>query len=134
MIRSAVCFGVKYLVLPQHRAAGMTPSVFKAASGATEDINIVEVSNLNWALLTLKKNGYWVYGADLSGAPLGRVSYNMPCVLVIGSEGKGIRLQTKKHCDQLVCIPQTAKAQSLNAACAASVVLYDIFSKIKLGK
>lgn len=132
MIRSAVCFGVEFLILPAHRSVGITPSVYKAASGAIESMNIVGVSNLNWAILTLKEKGYWVYGADAKGTPINKVSYNSPTVLIIGSEGSGIRQQTLKHCDELVRIPQTNKLQSLNAACAASVVLYDMYSKMRL--
>ncbi|HUT86337.1 MAG TPA: 23S rRNA (guanosine(2251)-2'-O)-methyltransferase RlmB [Elusimicrobiales bacterium] len=134
MIRTAVSLDVKYIALSHHRTSGITPSVFKSASGALEDINIVEVSNLNWALLTLKENGYWIYGADAKGQHIGKTNYNTPSVLVIGSEGKGIRPQTKKHCDELVSIPQNSKVESLNAACAASIILYDMFSKIKAQK
>jgi 23S rRNA (guanosine2251-2'-O)-methyltransferase len=132
MIRSAVCFGVEFLVLAAHRTAAITPAVYKAASGAMENIKIVGVSNLNWAILTLKEKGYWIYGADVKGELLTDVSYNIPAVLIIGAEGSGLRHQTRRHCDELVKIPQTNTLQSLNAACAASVVLYDIYCKMKL--
>jgi len=134
MIRTAVSFGVNYIVLPQHRTAGITSVVSKAACGAMEDINIVEVSNLNWAILTLKEKGYWVYGTGLEGEPMQSIGYNAPCVLVIGSEGKGMRQLTGKNCDVIIKIEQTSKTQSLNAACASAVVLYDMFCKIKLEK
>lgn len=130
IIRSAVCFGVKFIILPAHRTAGISPSVYKSACGAMENINIVSVSNLNWAILNLKENGYWIYGADLKGKPMDSISYNAPAVLIIGSEDKGLRYKTRRHCDELITISQTSKIRSLNASCAASIVLYDMYCKI----
>jgi 23S rRNA (guanosine2251-2'-O)-methyltransferase len=131
MVRSAVCFGVEFVILPRHRTVRITPSVYKSACGAMENINIVGVSNLNWAILTLREKGYWIYGSDTKGTALNEISYNLPAVLIIGAEDKGLRHQTRRHCDEVVSILQSAKIQSLNAACAASVILHDMYSKIK---
>ncbi|HOX22108.1 MAG TPA: 23S rRNA (guanosine(2251)-2'-O)-methyltransferase RlmB [Elusimicrobiales bacterium] len=127
IIRSAVCLGASAILLPERRTAGISPAVHKAASGAVEKARLVPVANLTNALLTLKEAGFWIYGADMAGAPVGKAQLNKPLVLVIGSEGAGLRRKTVEHCDGLVSIPQAGTGvQSLNAACACAILLYAI--------
>lgn len=130
IIRSAVCLGVSAILLPERRTAGISPAVHKAASGAVEKARLVPVANLTTTLLTLKEAGFWIYGADMAGTPVGKAQLNRPMVLVIGSEGSGLRKKTAEHCDALVSIPQSGGGvQSLNAACACAVLLYAIGQK-----
>lgn len=130
IIRSAACLGFSTVILPTRRTVGLTPAVYKVASGGVEAVNIVEVVNLNTALLDLKEEGYWIYGADMAGKNCVKFKYNMPAVLVIGSEGTGLREKTKEHCDELVSIPQADNGiDSLNAASAAAVLMYDLRAK-----
>lgn len=129
IIRSAACLGFDAILLPQRRTVGLTPTVYKAASGMVEKIKIVEVNNLNSAILDLKKEGFYVYGADMQGEPTMNMKYSMPALLIIGSEGCGLRYKTREHCDGLVSIPQVEGTDSLNASSAASIIMYDIFSK-----
>lgn len=127
IIRSAVCLGASAILLPERRTAGISPAVHKSASGAVEKARLVPVANLSNALLALKDAGFWIYGADMSGTPVGKARLNMPMVLVIGSEGTGLRRKTIDFCDGLVSIPQSgAGVQSLNASCACAVLLYAI--------
>ena len=70
IIRSAACLGVSTVILPERRSAGLTPTAHKAASGALERVNVVEVVNLNQTILKLKKKGFWIYGMDMGGQPL----------------------------------------------------------------
>ena len=87
----------------------------------------LRVGNLSQTLLKLKDRGFWIYGADASGRKSWDMSWTFPLVLVIGSEGKGLRPLVSKSCDELVSIPQSKTGvASLNASCAASVVLYEI--------
>lgn len=134
IIRSAACLGFSTIILPQRRTVGLTPAVYKVACGAVERVNIVEVSNLSNALLDLKEEGFWVYGADMDGQPITQTDYASPAVLVIGSEGTGIREKTAENCDQIISIPQKGGVESLNASAAAGIIMYDMFSKVQLRK
>lgn len=131
MLRSAACLGFTAVLLPRHRSAGITPTVHKVASGALESLKIVEVQNLTSALLDLKEEGFWIYGADMAGQPIAKTDYAYPAVLVIGSEGAGLREKTKEHCDQIISIPQEGGVSSLNAAAAAAIIMYDMYGKRK---
>lgn len=134
IIRSAACLGFSTLILPNRRTVGITPAVYKVACGAIENVNLVEVANLSAAITDLKEEGFWIYGADMSGTPIHKVTYNAPAVLVIGSEGFGIREKTAENCDEVISIPQKqlGNVDSLNASAAASIIMYDMMSKIKL--
>tara|TARA_Y100001968_G_scaffold197690_1_gene181288 strand:- start:162 stop:1406 length:1245 start_codon:yes stop_codon:yes gene_type:complete len=127
IIRSAEALGAHGLILPQRRSAGLTGSVAKVAAGALEHLPVARVVNLNRSLTTLKEQGYRVIGlAEEGGSTLQEVDLEGPLIVVIGSEGKGLSLLTRKHCDQLVRIPLRGITTSLNASIATSVVLYEI--------
>lgn len=132
IIRSAACLGFSTIILPQRRTVGITPAVYKVACGAIENINLVEVANLNAALNDLKEEGFWIYGADMDGKPINKMDYASPAVLVIGSEGFGIREKTAETCDEIISIPQQGGVESLNASAAASIIMYDMRAKIQL--
>jgi len=127
IIRSAEAFGANGLVIPQRRAVGITSSVIKVASGALEHFSVSRVVNLNRALEELKEAGFWIYGTDGSASQsLHQVNLTGPIVLVIGSEGDGLSLLTKQHCDGLVSIPLKGHTPSLNASVAAGIALYEV--------
>ncbi|MBR3603666.1 MAG: 23S rRNA (guanosine(2251)-2'-O)-methyltransferase RlmB [Elusimicrobiaceae bacterium] len=134
IIRSAACLGFSTIILPQRRTVGLTPAVYKVACGAVENVNIVEVANLSNALLDLKEEGFWIYGADMDGQSITQTDYASPAVLVIGSEGTGIREKTAENCDQIISIPQKGGVESLNASAAASIIMYDMMAKVQLKK
>ncbi|MFH2204317.1 MAG: 23S rRNA (guanosine(2251)-2'-O)-methyltransferase RlmB [Elusimicrobiota bacterium] len=124
--RSAVCLGASALVYPQRRSAPLTQAVHAASAGAISKIKTFSVVNLAQTLELFKRAEFWIYGADVAGRPLAGTRFNRPLVLVIGSEGQGIRPLVRRCCDELVSIPQAAGGvQSLNASCAASVLLYE---------
>ena len=123
IIRSAACLGFDAIVLPQRRTVGLTPTVYKAASGMIEKIKIVEANNLNSVILELKEQGFSIYGADMTGEPVTKATYKTPALLIIGSEGYGLRYKTKEHCDNLISIPQVEGTDSLNAASAGSIIM-----------
>ena len=132
--RSAVNLGARALILPERRSAPVTGAVVAASAGAIQKIPVVTVVNLGQALERLKEAGFWVYGADASGKPSWDAVFNTPLVLVIGSEGYGMRPLVASLCDEVVSIPQSASGvESLNASCAASVLLYEVARQVRKG-
>ncbi|MBI2679730.1 MAG: 23S rRNA (guanosine(2251)-2'-O)-methyltransferase RlmB [Candidatus Solibacter usitatus] len=126
IIRTACAAGADAVVVPERRAAGLTETVAKAASGALEYLPVVRVTNVNRALEDLKERGFWIYGLDERGdEDYAGVSYNTPTALVFGAEGHGLHQMVRKHCDVLVRIPISGKISSLNVSVAAGVVLFD---------
>lgn len=126
IIRTAHAAGAAAVVIPERRAAGVTDVVAKAAAGALEHLPVVRVANVNRTLEDLKKRGYWIYGLDERGAEdYTKVEFAAPTALVLGSEGKGLHEQVRKHCDVLVRIPMAGKISSLNVSVAAGVVLFE---------
>ena len=126
IIRTAYAAGAAAVVVPERRAAGLTEAVAKAAAGALEHLPVCQVSNINRTLERLKKSGFWIYGLDERGAQdYAAVDYSAPTAFVLGSEGKGLHEQVRKHCDALVRIPVAGKIPSLNVSVAAGVVLFE---------
>jgi 23S rRNA (guanosine2251-2'-O)-methyltransferase len=130
IIRSAACFGVSAVILPERRSAGLTPAAQKAASGAVERVNVLEVVNLNQTIIKLKEKGFWIYGLDMAGKPLPKVDFSLPAFIIVGSEGGGMHQKTGEHCDEIVAIPQKGGVESLNASNAAAVVFYEVSKKL----
>lgn len=126
-VRSAAAAGVDALLLPKSRGAKMTPVAEKVASGSGQTLPIIQVSNLARRLEWLKESGMQVIGAH-TGASLWwvQVNYDEPTVLVVGSEGKGLRRLTMNACDQLVSLPVAGGVQSLNVSVATGVLLYEV--------
>lgn len=132
--RSALNLGAQALILPERRSAPVTAAVVSASAGAIQKLPVVDVVNLAQALARLKEEGFWVYGADAAGKPAWDAVFNTPLVLVIGSEGYGMRPLTASLCDEVVSIPQSAGGvESLNASCAASVLLYEAVRQVRKG-
>lgn len=124
--RAAACLGARGLIMPERRSAPVTPAAVQASAGAIEKIPVLQVGNLAQNLERLKQDGFWIYGADMSGKPCWEVRFNLPMVLVIGSEGSGMRPLVRERCDEVVSIPQAeAGVESLNASTAAAVLLYE---------
>mgnify|MGYP001826868393 CR=1 FL=1 len=125
--RSAEALGAHGLVLPQRRSAGLTGSVAKVAAGALEHLPVARVVNLNRALERLKEEGYRVVGLASEGSvSLEQADLDGPLVIVTGSEGDGLSMLTRRHCDQLVSIPLRGATPSLNASVATALLLYEV--------
>lgn len=126
LLRSAEGAGVAGVVIPRHRAVGLTPAVAKTSAGASEHLMIADVANLRQAIDALKEKGVWVIGTDETGDMLyDEVDYRGPSAIVIGGEGEGIRRLVLEGCDQVVRIPMEGHVASLNAAAAGTVMLYE---------
>ncbi len=126
LIRCAEAAGAHGLIIPRHRAAGVTPATVKASAGAVEFLPVAEVTNLARCLDELKGMGLWVFGADAGGALLyHEADWRVPAVLVVGSEGRGIPRLVREKCDFLVRIPMWGRINSLNVAAAAAILLFE---------
>ncbi|MCX5833706.1 MAG: 23S rRNA (guanosine(2251)-2'-O)-methyltransferase RlmB [Deltaproteobacteria bacterium] len=130
LLRTAQCFGANGVVIPQDRAAPVTPSVIKASAGAALHLPVARVVNLANTLDRLKKEGYWIYAAEAhSGDAIDTVDFERPIGLVMGSEGEGIRSLVRKKCDFFVSIPLEGTFDSLNVSVAAGILLHHIARK-----
>jgi len=129
LLRTAQAVGTHGVLIPEHRAVGVTPAVSNASAGAVEHLRVARVTNLARALGQLKSRGVWVYGLSVEAeAAYWDVDLSGPLALVVGSEGSGLGRLVREACDVLVRIPMADGAiQSLNASVAGSLVLYDAF-------
>jgi len=128
LLRTAAAVGAAGVVLPERRAVGITPAVAKAAAGATERLAVARVVNLPRALGELKRSGLWVVGLDAAARQrYVDVDLAMPLALVVGAEGTGLGRLVRETCDLLVNVPMSGRTDSLNAAVAGSVVLYEAY-------
>ena len=126
ILRSAAAFGAKGVVLQDRHAPRFTGALAKAAAGALDRVAVARVVNLSRALEELADAGWRAVG--LSGdaeRPLAEVLDGRPTVLVLGSEGEGLRRRVSEHCDELARIPMPGGFESLNVAAAAAVALYE---------
>jgi 23S rRNA (guanosine2251-2'-O)-methyltransferase len=124
--RTAECAGAAGVVLPERRSAEVTPAVCRASAGAVEHLPVARVRNLADYLAAAKREGAWVYGAEGGAArPYTEVDWDGRVVIVLGSEGAGIRPRVRAACDELVAVPLRGRIGSLNVSAAAAVLLYE---------
>jgi 23S rRNA (guanosine2251-2'-O)-methyltransferase len=127
LIRTACACGVHGVISLKDRAAPVTGTVFKTSAGALEHTSIARVINIAAAIDYLKERGAWIVGTSAeSKTSLYDLDGTLDLVLVIGSEGRGIRPLVKRKCDFLVQIPLRGEISSLNASAAGAVALYEI--------
>jgi 23S rRNA (guanosine2251-2'-O)-methyltransferase len=125
--RTADAVGADGVVLPRHRASGVTAAAAKASAGATEHVPVAVVTNLVQALEQVKAAGLWVVGLAADGeARYDTFDFTGPVAVVIGAEGEGMRSLTRRHCDAVVSLPLLGQVSSLNAGAAAAVLLYEV--------
>lgn len=127
LLRSAEAAGVHGVVIPDRRATGVTPAAVRASAGAAEHMRVVQVTNLVRAMEALKADGVWLAGLDpMPDAELyTQADLGGSLGLVIGSEGKGLSRLVRETCDFLIKLPMHGQVESLNAAVAGAVSLYE---------
>jgi 23S rRNA (guanosine2251-2'-O)-methyltransferase len=131
--RTCECAGAGGVVIPQRRAAEVTPAVCKASAGAVEHLHIARTRNIADFIARARGGGFWCYGA--SGAAVGNrvpVRYDAPdyrgapVALVLGSEGRGLRPRVASACDELIALPMRGRIASLGVSAAGAAILYEI--------
>lgn len=125
IIRSANCAGFGGIVIPKRNSALITETVVKASAGATFHTKVAKATNLSQTVDYLKKEGFWVFGADMGGTDYYKADFKGKVALIIGSEGKGISKVLKEKCDFIVSIPMYGEINSLNASVAAGIIMFE---------
>ncbi len=127
LIRTAEAAGINGILIPRRHAAGLTATVGKVAAGALEYMPVARVGNIGYTLKELKKQGFWVVGAD-GEAETDYLSADLtgPVVLVLGGEDKGLGPHVKKECDFLLRIPMRGRIKSLNVGVAGGILIFEI--------
>ena len=126
IIRTANLAGAHGVIIPKHRAAGLTATVAKTSAGALNYTPVAKVTNLVKTMEELKEKGLWFVCADMDGDVMYRVNLKGPIGLVIGNEGEGVGRLVKETCDMTAAIPMKGDIDSLNASVAAGVLAYEI--------
>jgi 23S rRNA (guanosine2251-2'-O)-methyltransferase len=128
LVRTAHAAGCHGLVIPDRRAAQMTPAAVRTAAGAAEYLPVAQVVNIPRCLDQCKEAGLWVYGADMEGESLyTRGDYKGGTVIVIGNEGEGLSRLVREKCDHRVRLPMKGQVASLNASVAGALLLYEVY-------
>lgn len=126
LLRSAAAFGWDGVIIPTHRAAPVNATAIKVSAGTAFLIPVARVTNLARTLERLKKERFWIYGAQREAAEsVATIDWARPVALVLGAEGKGLRRLTTKHCDAFVTIPQRGSGvESLNVSVAGGILMF----------
>jgi 23S rRNA (guanosine2251-2'-O)-methyltransferase len=126
VLRAADGAGASGVVVPKHRAVGVTPAAAKASAGASEHVRVARETNLRRALDKIKEAGVWAYAAE-GGAALAYTDLDLSGLIafVLGSEGRGVRRLVREGCDGAVSIPMLGAVSSLNVSVAAAVLLFE---------
>ncbi len=126
IIRTAKCAGADAVIIPKRNTSLVTSTVEKTSAGAASLIPIVQVSNLNNAIETIKKYGFWVYGAEADGEiSYTKAKYNSNTLFVMGGENQGVSKLTREKCDVIVKINMKGEFNSLNVSNAASILMFE---------
>lgn len=128
LLRTADAAGVIAVLIPEDRAAGVTPAAVRASAGASEHLRVAKVVNLVRAMQELKEAGIWLTGLDIGGraAPYTSIDFKGRVGLVVGNEGRGLSRLVGETCDFIASLPMNGKVASLNAGVAGAIALYEI--------
>jgi 23S rRNA (guanosine2251-2'-O)-methyltransferase len=127
LLRTAEICGVHGVIIQDRRAPDITPSVVIYSAGAAEHLHVAQVTNLVDVMRQLKEEDVWLVGMDLSdeAQPLNQIDLNMGIGIVVGHEGQGMRRLVRETCDFLLRLPMRGHVESLNAAIAGSILLFE---------
>lgn len=126
IVRTANLAGAHGVIIPKHRAAGLTATAVKASAGAINYTPVAKVTNISKTIEELKEKGLWFVCADMGGTTMYDLDLKGAIGLVIGNEGKGVSRLVKEKCDFVASIPMFGDIDSLNASVAAGVLAYEI--------
>lgn len=134
IIRTANLAGAHGVVIPKHRAVGLTATVAKTSAGALNYTPVAKVTNLSKTIEMLKEKGMWFVCADMDGESMYDLNLTGPIGVVMGNEGSGVSELVKKHCDFVAAIPMKGDIDSLNVSVATGVLTYEIVRQRLLAK
>lgn len=126
IIRTANLAGAHGIIIPKHRAAGLTATAVKASAGAVSYTPVAKVTNISKTIEELKDKGLWFVCADMGGTTMYDLDLKGPIGLVVGNEGKGVSRLVKEKCDFIASVPMFGDIDSLNASVATGVLAYEI--------
>ena len=126
IIRTANLAGAHGVIIPKHRAVGLTATVVKASAGALNYTPVAKVTNIVKTIEELKDKGLWFACADMGGTEMYKLNLKGPIGLVIGNEGSGVSRLVKENCDMIASIPMKGDIDSLNASVAAGVLAFEV--------
>lgn len=130
VLRTADATGFKGVIIPKHRAVGLTSTVAKTSTGAIQNVPVARVGNINQTIDLLKENGFWIVGTDGSAKTDYRdIPGDVNLAVIIGSEGNGISKKTLEKCDFIVKVPMVGSVSSLNASVSAALLMYEVYRK-----
>jgi 23S rRNA (guanosine2251-2'-O)-methyltransferase len=130
LLRTAEVIGAHGAIIPDRRAAEVTPAVVSASAGASEHLRVAQVTNLARTLEALKAEGLWVIGVEnhANAQLYHQVDLDLPLVLVVGAEDQGLSRLVTKTCDFLLRLPMRGQIESLNASVAGGIALYAVWA------
>ena len=126
ILRTCECAGVDYIIIPNKRSVTVNETVMKTSAGALMNSKIASVANIRTTLERLKKLGYWVVGLEADGVDYKTIDYSGKTVLVVGSEGFGLKHIVRESCDVIASLPMKGEITSLNASVAAGIMIYEV--------
>lgn len=126
IIRTANLAGAHGVIIPKHRAVGLTATVAKASAGAINYTPVAKVTNIVKTIEELKDKGLWFACADMGGTEMYKLNLKGPIGIVIGNEGSGVSRLVKENCDMIASIPMKGDIDSLNASVAAGVLAFEV--------
>ncbi|MBO5239799.1 MAG: 23S rRNA (guanosine(2251)-2'-O)-methyltransferase RlmB [Clostridia bacterium] len=129
ILRVSECAGADGVVIPKSGNAPITESVIRISAGAAEHIKVAKVPNLNQAIETLQKSGYWVYALEAGGEDIYAQDFSGNVALVVGGEDSGVKRLTKEKCDKVLSLPLQGQVNSLNASVALGIAAYEVLRK-----
>ena len=131
LIRAAEAAGVSGVVIPENRSAEITPAVVNASAGAVELLPVAAVPNLSNTIKELQNAGWWIAALDSGddAIDIQEADLPLPIALIVGSEGDGVSPLLRKNADLILSIPMVGRIESLNAATAGSIAIYEIFRR-----
>ena len=133
IVRAAAAAGSDCVVLPERRAAGLTPSAAKAAAGALGRIPLARVKNVQRALEAMAERDVWTVGLVAGAVPIWEIDLARPTCLIVGGEGGGLSRLARERCDLVAGIPLARGVESLNAATAIAVALFEAVRQRRIG-
>ena len=130
VIRTADAAGADGVIIPKRRSAPLSATVAKTSAGALEYVPVARIGNVVRAIDELKREGFWIVGADMAGTlDYFDADLTGAVVLVLGGEGRGLSRLVRENCDVLVRIPMSGKINSLNVSVAGALLMYEALRK-----